>query len=206
MSFVSQTKGCWSNWWSVKLHFWRQTIWRRVMWQLFCHQKTNIIKRWVGCMSQAWRDYLLMSTLMSKLYFVWNCLGFMRGLHAIEVTWHVPLYNKEDKMSDVYRRLDVIAKKINTKHHCSKFDMIDDYSILFYFRAIRYLGVKLYAMLSTTPLTSLIQASEILNQITKFKMLSADDIIAFATQMVCMLSHLRSTNPATIFCSSPVLG
>lgn len=126
-----------------------------------------------------------MPTLISKLYFVWHCLGYMRGLHVMNVTWHIPLYNKEDKMADVYRRLDVIAKKTNAKYHLSKFDALFDLSIPFYFRAIRYSGVKFYATLTTTPLTSIIRASKFENVDTKLKMLSANDIVAFATQMVC---------------------
>lgn len=90
-------------------------------------------------------------------------------------------------MSDVYRKFDFIAKKLNVKHHCSKYDMMENFLIPFYFRAIRvqHSGTKFYPTLATDPLTSVIRTSEFENPTTKFKMLPVDDIVLFATHMVC---------------------
>lgn len=122
----------------------------------------------------------------------------MRGLYVMNVTWHVPIYNKEEQMADVYRRIDVIGKKTNAQYHYSKIDAFIELGLPYYYRKIRTNGVNVYATPTTFPLTSWMRESPFENVDTKLKMLSGHDLIKFATQMVCARArttiHLRNIN------------
>lgn len=111
-------------------------------------------------------------------------VGHMHGLYTTDVVWNVPIYGREEKMGDVYRKHETIYRKINLKHHVSKYEMILQFSIPFFFRPIRYSGVKFYAMLSFFPLNRVYWTSGIKNPHTNVAMLPTPDLIEFSHQLV----------------------
>lgn len=115
------------------------------------------------------------------------------GDRVTKVFWTVPIHGEEQKVIDVVQKHEEIYQAIREKKSCSKWDMLLDHSIPFFFPRINIDNTRFYAMPAfSQSLETILMASNLQNPNSRFKMLPKEKLVAVARQLVKTKMKLNS--------------